>query len=195
MGRNKRSEFDRHLSPDNFKKLLDEATVNLRDYTLIYTAGNLGLRVGEVVRIKVQDIMDDRVIVPCLKREKGRIKRNQLPKSYESKIVSESVIKTLNEYRDEYNPKEWLFEGRGGHLTERAAQSVFCKYRDRVGLNPAFSFHTLRHARGSAVYEATGDIKAVQIELRHRDIKSSSLYATMSEKMKRKIVDDVGVVE
>jgi len=82
---------------------------------LIYSAG---LRVGEVVKLKPEDIDSQRMLIH-VKGAKGRKDRYSL--------LSESALKTLREYWKEYKPSKWLFSGpdKERHITIRTAQRIF----------------------------------------------------------------------
>lgn len=204
--RRKRSEREKYLNREEFVALLTSCGRNKRDLLLLCLAGNLGLRAGEAVRLRVEDFKfhQKSVMVPCLKwREKdpkthkiikeGRIKRNKLPKFYESLPISDDLADMVKSWIG-VKVSGWIFNGRGGHLTERQAEIIFVTHRDKASLDSAYSFHALRHCRGTSVYRATRDVKSVQTLLRHRDMRSSQVYTHMDDELKREVSDKVGTV-
>ncbi len=202
MSRCKRSAKEKYLTPEEYHRLLKAAARNERDYGILFLAGNIGLRVGELVRLRVEDIRDGSAFVPCLKRspkgkgkpKAGKIKRGVLPKVYESIPILPEVQKVLDNLSAD-KKRGWLFEGNDSlHISERTAQNVFQKYRAKAGLDIVYSFHCLRHTRGGAVYRATHDIKAVKAMLRHKDVRSSEVYVDMDDEIKKAIANKVGVV-
>lgn len=82
---------------------------------LVYSAG---LRVGEVVRLKPEDIDSKRMLIH-IKGAKGRKDRYVM--------LSETALEILREYWRQYKPKTWLFEGfrEGRYLSTRTAQAIF----------------------------------------------------------------------
>ncbi|WP_282434367.1 tyrosine-type recombinase/integrase [Pelotomaculum sp. FP] len=63
-------------------------------------------------------------------------------------ILSQSNLNVLRQYYRAYWPKEWLFYSRnqtGTHITSRATQNIFNKYKDIAGIKKKCSTHTLRH--------------------------------------------------
>jgi integrase/recombinase XerD len=82
------------------------------------TAYSAGLRVGEVVRLKVSEIDSKRMTIRVT-AGKGAKDRYTL--------LSETALTILREYFRAFKPKDWLFPGdvSGNHLSERSAQHVF----------------------------------------------------------------------
>lgn len=205
--RAKRTDRDRYLDPGEFRSLLEAASEDPRAYTLLALAGNLGLRVGEAVRLRLEDVQETRIAIPTLKKDgltkrekraghtsRGRIRRNQLPRRYESLPLPEEISDLLQEWIRTSRPETWVFPGRAGHLSERTAERLFERYRGAAGLNGAYSFHALRHTRGMAVQRRERDILAVKTALRHSNLRSSAFYVSMDEEEKRKMFGRVGTV-
>ena len=197
----KKTSRQKYLTEDEYKRLLGVIR-NERDYVLFFLCGNLGLRVGELVRLRVSDIMKDEkgyyLKIPTLKRGvvkgkvKGTIQRGELPKTYEDIPLSSDLApirEILNKYILKYKIKSWIFPYRGLHLPEYTVARYFKSYVRKAGLDPRYSIHALRHFKGFCTYKQTVDLKSVQILLRHRDIKTSSIYADANLDSKRKIVE------
>lgn len=199
----KRSEREKYLSAEEFNALLIRAQTKQRDYLLFALAGNLGLRVGEVVRLRVQDIKKNTIMIPCLKWRKqgqisGRIKKGALPTFYDEIPIPDNLLASLRRFVGEKN-EGWVFQGIrcGGsisHLTERAAEKIFLRHARGAGLSPVYSFHALRHYRGAIVYSSTRDLMAVKVLLRHRSVRSSEVYSHMTDQLKKTISDQVGAI-
>lgn len=105
------------LSQSEVALILSETT-NLKHRTILYLVYAAGLRVGEVVRLKIEDIDDKRKVI---KVEQGKGKKDRYT------LLSSRAELLLKEYSSVYNPDVWLFEGDipGRHLTERSVQRVF----------------------------------------------------------------------
>jgi len=195
-------EKKKFLDKEEFKKLLDLTKLRRRcgnrDYVLFLIAGNLGLRVGEVVRLRKQDFNFEKktVAVPTLKqRSKGPLGKDALPEIY-IELPADHILN--NEIFKEYFQRVrdvWLFGGRRIYrrLSENAAQKIFMKYMRKLGLNS--TFHSLRHFRGDSVYKSSFDLKAVQTTLRHTSVKYASTYVHPGLKEIRKYLDNGGFVE
>jgi integrase/recombinase XerD len=114
----KHSTLPKHISTRDVKKLF-EMTTNLKHNTMLKMCYGMGLRVSEIVGLKVTHIDSGNMQV-LIERGKGKKDRYvNLP---------ESILAQLREYFKEYRPKEYLFEGQyGGQYSTRSAQAVFNK--------------------------------------------------------------------
>ncbi|AFS79476.1 putative phage integrase family protein [Gottschalkia acidurici 9a] len=98
--------------------------------SLVYSAG---LRVSELVRLKIEDIDSIRMLIH-VRDAKGKKDRYTL--------LSEKALIVLRDYYRRYTPKEWLFKGgdKKHHLTERSAQRVFEKDYYKVAIKKNVSY-------------------------------------------------------
>ncbi|MCL6542068.1 MAG: site-specific integrase [Roseiflexus sp.] len=204
---NKKKTLKRkHINEQEFRNLLKAAgRSSIRDYILLFICGNFGLRVGELVRLRVSDIIEtDKgkcLMVPTLKRNvkrgvvKGRIKRGELPESYEEiPFPSSEVYDLVKKYIIKFKLKNWLFPYKDSHLPEYTASRIFKKYAKQIGLNPEYGIHCLRHFKGYQIYKTKVDLKAVQTILRHKSIKTSEVYAEADFETKKKILEGIEVI-
>jgi site-specific recombinase XerD len=144
---------------------------------LIYSAG---LRVGEVVRIRISDV-DEQSGLIHLHRAKGAKDRYT--------ILSTSFLGTLAEYLYEYRPREFLLEGQDGrrHYSERSVQAVFEHAANNAGITKDVSVHTLRHSFATHLLEAGTDLRFIQELLGHSSSKTTEIYTHVSKKSLEKI--------
>jgi len=144
---------------------------------LTYSAG---LRVSEVVSLKVEDIDSDRKLIH-VKQGKGRNDRYT--------VLSEIALKILQQYRKKYAPSDWLFPGPelDKHLTERTVQKVFEKACSKAGINKQVSVHTLRHSFATHLLEGGTDIRYIQELLGHKSTKTTEIYTHVTERDVRRI--------
>jgi len=100
---------------------------NLKHRTLLMLVYASGLRVSEVVKLRVVDIDSDRMLLN-IKGAKGRKDR--------CTMLSRTALETLTEYMGKYKPEKWLFEGAkaGRYLSIRTAQAVFEQAKDKAGI-------------------------------------------------------------
>ena len=139
---------------------------------LIYSAG---LRVGEVVRLKPEDIDSERNLIH-IRQAKGNKDRYT--------ILSQTALTALNLYLELYRPEKWLFPGAqpGSHLTERSVQKFFDIARDRAGITKDVSVHTLRHSFATHLLEAGTDLRYIQELLGHQSSKTTEIYTHVSKR-------------
>ena len=78
-------------------------------------------------------------------------------------------------------PTSPLFPGRGGPLQKRQIQARFVRYRDRAGLDARYGCHSLRHSIATHLLDAGSSLEFVQDHLGHRSIRSTSIYARITD--------------
>jgi integrase/recombinase XerD len=150
---------------------------NLKHRTLLLLAYSCGLRVSEVVGLRVQDINSDRMQVSIVKA-KGK-KDRVVP-------LSKSILPLLRTYYKTYKPKLWLFESqnRMDQYSIRSAQVIFKKAFNELGLPSNCSFHSLRHSYATHLLENGTNLRYIQELLGHRDIKTTLRSIPMLAKMR-----------
>jgi site-specific recombinase XerD len=162
------------LSKAEVERLL-AASEDLKQKALISLAYSAGLRVGEVIRLKVTDILSDR----------GQIRiRNGKGDKDRYTLLADQTLKTLREYYRAEHPEDWLFPGiiPGQPMSVSAAERSFQRVRDRVGINPKARIHTLRHSFATHLHEAGTDIRYIQELLGHVDIRTTQRYIRVSKR-------------
>lgn len=147
------------LNEDEVVRIL-EAVDNLKHKTLLMLIYSAGLRVGEVVRLKIEDIDSERKLI-YLKSAKGKKDRYTL--------LSDVALENLREYFRAYRPKEYLFEGAPGrkHIAERSVQEVFKRAAGMAGIRKHVTVHSLRHSFATHLLEAGIDLRYIQEVLGH----------------------------
>lgn len=192
----------KYLSGEEFKKLLSVIPGD-RDYLLFFLLGNLGLRVGEGIRLRAEDIdFSNRCLhTPTLKQGTkkgivhGKIKRGKLPDVYIDLPLDDVTLKMLTEYIKLYKVANWLFPYKDKlPLPDWQVMRAFKGYAKKAGLDPCYSVHSLRHFKGVSAYSELKDIRAVQLLLRHKSISSTQVYTEMSLDQKRKISEKLKIV-
>ena len=155
-------------------------TENIKHRTLLMTAYSAGLRVSEVVKLKLTDINADRMQL-FIERAKGKKDRMA--------TLSPFTLQLLRDYAAVYKPMHWLFEGfpKTDHISIRSAQAIFKQAYKSLGLPPSVSFHSLRHSYATHLLENGTDIKYIQELLGHNDINTTLRYTHVSMKAMEKI--------
>lgn len=169
----KPKQLPKVISVQKLKTLFDRTTNNKHRLMLKICYG-LGLRVSEIVNLKIKDINSDRMLVHirCAKGKKDRYV--QLPNS---------ILNELRSYYLEYKPKDYLFEGMyGGQYSVRTAQEVFRQALKRVNLPIKLGIHSLRHSYATHLLELGTDIAFIQRLLGHKDVKTTLVYTHVSNK-------------
>jgi site-specific recombinase XerD len=167
------------LSEDEVLRIF-RATDNLKHKTVLMVTYSSGLRVGEVVRLKVSDIDEQRMLIH-LHKAKGNKDRYT--------VLSAAWLETLAEYLQQYRPREFLFEGQDGrrHYSERSVQAVFDRGVEHAGIIKPVTVHSLRHSFATHLLEAGTDLRYIQELLGHSSSKTTEIYTHVSRKVLGKI--------
>jgi site-specific recombinase XerD len=143
------------------------------DRMLVRTTYACGLRIGEVVRLRVADI-DSRRGVVVVRQGKGR-KDRQVP-------LSPHLLAELRDYWRRHRPQEWLFakRDRPGHCSITALQRRVARAVRAFGWSKRVSLHTLRHSYATHLLEAGVDVVTLQRLLGHNDLETTARYLHVS---------------
>lgn len=171
--------LSKSLSLEDVKKLF-AVTENIKHRLILQLCYGMGLRVSEIVNLKIEDI-DSRDMKVHIHRDKGKKDRYvNLPGS---------VLEDLRIYYKEYLPKDFLFEGQyGGQYTVRSAQLVFKNAMKKAGIKKQIGIHGLRHSYATHLLEFGTDISFIQKLLGHNDIRTTQIYARVSDTSLAKVV-------
>lgn len=148
---------------------LFQAAPHRRQRTLLMTAYGAGLRVSELVQLKVTDIDSGRMVIRV---SQGKGERDRYT------LLSPRMLQELRAYWREYHPAEWLFPNPSGQkpLSIGAAQKIFYRARDAAGIRKRAGIHVLRHCFASHLLEAGIDLHTIQTLLGHRSILTTTRY-------------------
>nr|WP_241749138.1 tyrosine-type recombinase/integrase [Rufibacter sediminis] len=144
------------------------ATQNLKHRCLLQLLYAGGLRIGEVINLKVSDVQSDRNLL-LIRGGKGKKDRTTL--------LSKRLLESLRTYYREYRPKVWLFEGQqGGQYTAESIRSVFNACLQRSGVERKVTPHSLRHSFATHLLEQGTNLRYIQTLLGHRSSKTTEIY-------------------
>ena len=162
------------LNKSEILKIL-EVTENPKHKLILQLCYGMGLRVSEIVNIKIEHI-DSQTMKVLIERGKGKKDRYvNLP---------QSVLKDLRVYYRSFLPKEFLFEGQfGGKYAVRSAQSVFKNAMKKSRITKTVGIHSLRHSYATHLLEYGTDISLIQKLLGHNDIKTTLTYMHVADKL------------
>ncbi|MGH2568950.1 MAG: site-specific tyrosine recombinase/integron integrase [Bacteroidota bacterium] len=161
---------------------LFEQTTNLKHKVLLMLTYSAGLRVGEVVRLKPEDIDSKRMLIHIRKAKGQKDRYVQL---------AATTLTMLRSYWKKEHPQEWLFPGQrdGRYLSERSAQEIFKQAAERAGIRKPVSIHALRHSYATHLLEAGVDIRYIQEILGHSNLKTTEIYTHVSKKKIAEVVN------
>ena len=162
------------LSREELERLFD-AVRNPKHRALLMTAYSGGLRVGELVHLKVTDIHSERMTIR-INQGKGRKDRYTL--------LSERLLEELRTYWKIERTPVWLFPSQKTKraMSIRNAQSVYEKTLRKAGIPRKGGIHVLRHCFATHLLEAGEDVRTIQILMGHRSILTTMRYAHITSK-------------
>jgi len=160
------------LSPDEMLRLLQAARPP-RDRVLLQVAYGCGLRLQELLHLRVSDIDSARMVVH-VRQGKGA-KDRLVP-------LSLRLLQELRAYWKVCRPRAWLFPGQtaDGTMTASNLQRRFGRLVQQVGLTKHCSLHTLRHSYATHLLEAGVDVLTLKALLGHASLQTTARYLHVS---------------
>ena len=144
------------------------AAVKPRDRCLLMTAYATGLRVSELVRLKVSAIDGERMMVRV---EQGKGRKDRYT------ILSQRLLWELRSYWKEHRSPIYLFPNRKGTpISIDYAQRIYNLAKLRAGIQKGHGIHTLRHCFATHLLEAGVDLRTIQTLLGHNSMGSTERY-------------------
>lgn len=156
------------LSRQEVERLVD-AISNPKHVALVMLIYSAGLRVGEVVRLRVDDVDEDRRVI-FVRGGKGRKDRYTL--------LSDRAWKAVRAYLETMPTASWLFPGArpARHLTTRSVQKIVRRATEHAGIVKPVTVHTLRHSFATHLLEAGVDLRYIQELLGHVSARTTQVY-------------------
>ena len=178
-------DIPRPKKPLLLPKLLNEeelarlfnALTNRKHKAMLFTAYSAGLRVSEIVNLKLADIDSKRMQI-FVGRAKGKKDR------YVN--LSPVLLDILRRYITEYDPrpKLFLFESEQSFSAYpiRTVQQIFANAKRKAGIRKEVGIHSLRHSFATHLLDKGTDIRYIKELLGHFDIKTTERYLHVSKK-------------
>jgi integrase/recombinase XerD len=163
----KEESLPKGLSPDEIKRLFAKVG-NLKHRSILTLLYGSGLRVGEVVRLKWEDLDFEEKTVFV---NKGKHYKDRYT------ILSDASIAALKKYSSEHNPTDWIFESPDfGHYSERSVQQFFTDAMKKAQIKKPLNSHSLRHAFATQLLKSHEDLDFVRKVMGHASIKTTQIY-------------------
>jgi integrase/recombinase XerD len=156
------------LSRQEVARLLAQ-TEHRRDRALLMTTYAAGLRVSEVVALKVADLDGERMLIR-IEHGKGRKDRYTL--------LTERLLAELRAYWRVFRPAPWLFLSHDGlgAMGKRTAQRIYARAKRRAHITKPGGIHALRHAFATHLVDAGVDLHTIQCLMGHSCIETTTRY-------------------
>jgi len=150
-----------------------KAVAGLRNRVALTTTYAAGLRIGEVVCLKVGSIDSERMLLHI---EGGKGGRDRYA------MLSPRLLEILRAYWKRARPSSWLFPGQepGSHVSRGALQAACRAARKRARIDKRVTAHTLRHSFATHLLESGTDIRIIQVLLGHTHLETTARYAQVA---------------
>lgn len=166
------------LSPEEVQRILSSFK-NEKHRSIFYLLYSGGLRISEVIQLRITDIDSHRHVIRIL-QSKGA-KDREVP-------LSQKTLLQLRKYYKLYKPRVFLFEGqKGGSYSPRSTQKLFRRALVACKITKKATVRTLRHSYATHLLENGTDIRIIQELLGHKTSKTTEIYTHVSHQTKQKI--------
>ena len=174
------------LSREEAARLIAAAS-NLKDKTALSIAYGTGLRVSEIVALKVGDIDSERM---TLRVDQGKGRKDRYA------MLSPVLLERLRAWwryahaQGKMLPGGWLFPGMDpvDPLTARQLNRAVHTAALAAGIDKRGSMHTLRHSFATHLLEQKVDIRVIQVMLGHKKLETTSIYTHVATEILREVV-------
>lgn len=159
------------LTKQEIKKIIS-VTTNKKYKLLICLAYACGLRVSEVINLKVKDLNTEELLI-YIRKSKGNKDRIS--------VLPEKLKTDLNNIISLKNKDDYIFESsRGGKLCTASAQKMFKASIKKANIEKSASFHSLRHSFATHLLENGTNLRYIQKLLGHNNIRTTQTYTEVS---------------
>lgn len=157
-----------------------ECTTQAKYRIIFMTAYGTGMRLKELVNLKVKDVDSKRMTLFVRHSKGGKDRYTLLPKSLLTELIS---------YHKMFQPKEWLFYSckPDQQLSVDSISKVFRESKKKAGLAKEGGLHTLRHCFATHLLEDHTDIRTVQHLLGHSDLSTTAVYLHVTNNLISKV--------
>ena len=162
------------LSREEVTRILSQPR-NPKHRVLLMTAYGAGLRVSELVHLRVRDLDSDRMTIRV---EQGKGGQDRYT------LLSPRLLEEMRAYWREKRPPLWLFPAQRGTqpISISSAQRVYEKAKLRASVPKRGGIHALRHAFATHLLEAGTDLHTIQRLLGHRHLGTTMRYFHLAQK-------------
>lgn len=161
------------ISQKEVKAILNSHT-NLKHKTMLTMVYALGLRSGELINIKIEDIDGQRNQIH-IQSGKGR-KDRMLP-------FPETLKTIVRTYYKEYMPETYLFSGqKGQQYSSESLRKVFKMAVQKANIKKQITLHSLRHAYATHLMDRGTDVRIIKELLGHESIKTTLIYTHVTNR-------------
>jgi len=155
------------LSKEEVKSIIN-CTTNIKHYCILSVIYSSGLRISELLNLKISDIDSSRMMIRVEDSKGGKDRYT---------LLSESLLKKLRVYYKEYKPTKYLIEGQGGgQYSTTSIGKILKRACEKAKIRKKVITHTLRHSFATHLLEQGTDLRSIQTLLGHYSIATTEIY-------------------
>lgn len=167
----KESKLPNILSKNKALALIN-APRNIKHKAILYTLYTTGVRINELLNLKIIDILSDRMLVRV---DQGKGSKDRYT------LLSPNTLVLLRQYFMEHRPEVYLFENPGGgKYSAESVRKIVDKFATMVGINQKVTPHKIRHSFATHLLEQGTDLRYIQELLGHKSSKTTEIYTHVS---------------
>jgi integrase/recombinase XerD len=166
------------LSEEEVEAII-KATSNLKHKAILMTIYSAGLRISELINLKIKDIDSKRMQIRV---EQGKGKKDRYT------LLATKTLEILRLYIRQERPHEFMFEGQGSRAefpirySARSIQSILKHALQKTTIKKKVTVHTLRHSFATHLLEKGTDLRYIQSLLGHESPKTTQIYTHITTK-------------
>lgn len=176
------------LSKEEVQSLFNQL-YNLKHKTILVLIYSCGLRISELINLKINDIDTQRMLIQIRNSKGNKDRQVQL---------AEQIHQLIKRYNNKYNPKQFLFNGLNSYQYSTASiQKIIKRAAIKADIRKNVTPHTLRHSFATHLLEDGIDIRYIQTILGHSNIQTTQIYTHVSSRHLKNIknpTDDMNIL-
>jgi len=168
-------------------QLMFNACVNLKHKTMFAFLYSCGLRVSELINLKLEHIDKSRMIINVIQAKGNKDRQVMLPPE---------ILPLFEQYYNEYLPSEYVFNGQDSlQYSERSVGEVIKQLAKKAGITKRVYTHLIRHCSFTHMVEAGTDINLIQKIAGHNSVKTTNIYLHISHNHISKIQSPLNAIK
>jgi len=162
------------LSKDEVKRVFS-ATANLKHKIILKTVYACGLRIGELIKLKIKHIDGERKTI-FIEQSKGK-KDRLVP-------LPNSLLLEFRRYYKQYKPKTYLIEGPelGTQYSTSSCNRILKRALKIGNIKKYATMHDLRHSYATHLYEHGVNLRSIQVLLGHNSSRTTEIYTHVTNR-------------
>ncbi|MDR0822417.1 MAG: tyrosine recombinase XerC [Endomicrobium sp.] len=176
------------LTEDEMQKLFNIEEIKLRDMAMLELLYSSGLRISELIDLKLKDID----FISNIVKVRGKGDKERLIPIGE-KCIS-AIMNYINERKNEGLPCDIdspaFLSASNKKFDPRAARQIFYNWFAKAGITKKASPHTIRHSFATHILDRGCDLRSVQEMLGHRNLSTTQIYTHVTIETLKRIYND-----